>query len=55
MESNLKGSIDNHVGKAVNSSVANANSEWARAEEKVRNFGNTEDAEKASNKNDYKF
>ena len=55
MESNLKGSIDNHVGKAVNSSVANANSEWARAGEKVRNFGNTEDAEKASNKNDYKF
>lgn len=55
MESNLKGSIDNHVGKAVNSSVANANSEWARAGEKVRNFGNTEDAEKTSNKSDYKF
>lgn len=55
MENNLKGSIDNHVGKAVNSSVANANSEWARAGEKVRNFGNTEDAEKTSNKSDYKF
>lgn len=55
MESNLKGSIDNHVGKAVNSSVANANSEWERAGEKVRNFGNTEDAEKTSNKSDYKF
>ena len=52
---NVVTSIDNHVGKAVNSSVANANSEWARAGEKVRNFGNTEDAEKTSNKSDYKF
>lgn len=55
MDRNLKGSIDNHVGKAVNSSVANANSEWARAGEKVQNFGNKEDVEKTSNKHDYKF
>lgn len=55
MDRNIKGSIDNHVDKAVNNSVANANSEWARAGEKVQNFGNTDNAEKTSNKNDYKF